>query len=193
MKNDSGRSATPNNRKKIIDAAITLFGEKGVEKTSLADIARTVGISKGTLYYYYSTKNDLIFDITKVHMEEITGGIFSIIDQKKETVSWQWLLKHLIETLLESETRTKLHLYLIQEALLGNLELKERFQKTYTQWFDMVQDAFFKTTSIEKDLSVHARLLVSFIDGLIIQSSIGLEAMPLDQAISEISKTIFDE
>lgn len=181
-----------NNRQKIIDAAIQLFGEKGVEKTSLADISKKVGISKGTLYYYYSTKNDLIFDITEVHMEKITGGIFSNIEKNKGEVTWESLLKLLIETLLKSETRTRLHLYLLQEVLLGNEELKMRFEKTYNQWFQMIQDGFTQTTSIEKDLTIHSRLLVSIIDGMIIQSSIGLASLRLDDVIFEISKTIND-
>lgn len=181
-----------NNRQKIIDAAIQLFGDKGVEKTSLADIAKKVGISKGTLYYYYSTKNDLIFDITEVHMEKITGGIFSNIEKKQGDITWQSLLTHLIETLLKSETRTRLHLYLIQEVLSGNHELKDRFQKNYDQWFQMIQDGFTQTTSIDKDLSIHARILVALIDGMIIQSSIGLKSLNLDDVIHEVAKTIND-
>ena len=58
----------------IIKVATELIGKKGVEKTSLADIAREAGISKGTLYYYYPTKNDirtckLVFEIAFIDLE----------------------------------------------------------------------------------------------------------------------------
>ncbi|NLB53646.1 MAG: helix-turn-helix transcriptional regulator, partial [Syntrophomonadaceae bacterium] len=40
-----------------------LMAEKGIIKTSLADIAREVGISKGTLFYHFASKDDLVNDI----------------------------------------------------------------------------------------------------------------------------------
>ena len=36
----------------IIDTASAFFADRGVYGTSLGDIAKSLGISKGTLYYY---------------------------------------------------------------------------------------------------------------------------------------------
>lgn len=187
------RKARINNRDKIIETAIKLIGERGVEGTSLADIAKDVGISKGTLYYYYSSKNDLIFDITKDHMDKITANIFSLIESKKEETSLHDTLKLLIETLLKSETRTRLHLYLIQEVLSGNENLKERFVETYRQWFQMIQEGYSLLTSQQRDLTVQARILVAIIDGLIIQGSIGAGAIPVDEIIREMTRVLVEE
>jgi len=187
------RKARVNNRDKIIETAIKLIGERGVEGTSLADIAKDVGISKGTLYYYYSSKNDLIFDITKDHMDKITANIFSLIESKKGETSLHDTLKLLIETLLKSETRTRLHLYLIQEVLSGNENLKERFVETYRQWFQMIQEGYSLLTSQQRDLTVQARILVAIIDGLIIQGSIGAGAIPVDEIIREMTRVLVEE
>ena len=190
MEKKPSRKAKSNNRNKIIEAAIRLIGEKGVEGTSLADIARDVGISKGTLYYYYSIKNDLIFDITQDHMDKITENIFSLIEENKGKISWQDMIKLLIEMLLKSETRTRLHLYLIQEVLSGNEDLKKRFVETYTHWFQMIQDGYEILSTRKKDLTVHARILVSVIDGLIIQASMGISDVPLELIIQELARLI---
>lgn len=193
MEKKSVRKARVNNRDKIIETAIKLIGEKGVEGTSLADIAKDVGISKGTLYYYYSSKNDLIFDITKDHMDKISANIFSMIENKKGETSLHDTLKLLIETLLKSETRTRLHLYLIQEVLSGNEDLKDRFVETYRQWFQMIQDGYSLLTSQKRDLSVQSRILVAIIDGLIIQGSIGAGAIPVDEIIREMTRVLDEE
>lgn len=193
MEKKSVRKARVNNRDKIIETAIKLIGERGVEGTSLADIAKDVGISKGTLYYYYSSKNDLIFDITKDHMDKISANIFSMIENKKGETSLHDTLKLLIETLLKSETRTRLHLYLIQEVLSGNEDLKERFIETYRQWFQMIQDGYSLLTSQKRELSVQARILVAIIDGLIIQGSIGTGAIPVDEIIREMTRVLDEE
>lgn len=190
MEKKQKRKARANNREKIIETAIKLIGEKGVEGTSLADIARNVGISKGTLYYYYSSKNDLIFDITKEHVDKISSNIFSLIEEKKLETTWQEMLRLLIENLLKSETRTRLHLYLIQEVLSGNEDLKKRFIETYSQWFSMIQEAYQLLTDKNKDLSVYARVLVAIMDGLIIQGSIGAGGIPLDEIIEIMTRVI---
>ena len=44
----------------IINCAAKLFAKRGVGSVSLRDIADELGISKGTLHYYFKTKEDLI-------------------------------------------------------------------------------------------------------------------------------------
>ncbi|RXM17509.1 TetR/AcrR family transcriptional regulator, partial [Citrobacter sp. AAK_AS5] len=41
------------------DAALELFVEKGFAATRLDDVAARAGVSKGTLYLYYASKEDL--------------------------------------------------------------------------------------------------------------------------------------
>lgn len=43
----------------IIEAALTVFGERGFGATKLEDIARRAGVSKGTLFVYFSSKEEL--------------------------------------------------------------------------------------------------------------------------------------
>lgn len=51
-----------NRKQEIIEGAIDLFYENGLDNTSMQDIANRIGISKGTLYFYYDSKNSLIQD-----------------------------------------------------------------------------------------------------------------------------------
>lgn len=54
----------------IHDAAITVFSHKGYAAASLQDIADTVGILKGSLYYYITSKEHLLFEILdQAHVE----------------------------------------------------------------------------------------------------------------------------
>ena len=43
-------------RDQLIQAAITCFGEKGYYETSMDDIVREAGLSKGALYWYFKSK-----------------------------------------------------------------------------------------------------------------------------------------
>jgi len=67
------RSRAPRRRQQeILEAAALVFHEKGYESTSIQDIADAVGILKGSLYYYITSKEDLLFEIIQgVHEEAL--------------------------------------------------------------------------------------------------------------------------
>ncbi len=50
-------------RNQILDAAATVFAEKGFHRTTTKEIARTAGVSEGTIYNYFSNKSDLLIGI----------------------------------------------------------------------------------------------------------------------------------
>lgn len=56
-------------RQELLDTARRLFIEKGYEKTSVNDILQAVGIAKGTFYYYFTSKEEvleaMILDVVK--------------------------------------------------------------------------------------------------------------------------------
>lgn len=43
----------------LLDAALTVFGERGYRATTLEQVARAAGVSKGTVYLYFASKDDL--------------------------------------------------------------------------------------------------------------------------------------
>ena len=55
----------PQRRREILDAAAQVFYEKGYEAASTRDIAESVGLLKGSLYYYIDSKEDFLFEIIK--------------------------------------------------------------------------------------------------------------------------------
>lgn len=48
-------------KRKIFEASMKLFAEKGYEGTSIEEITSEVGVAKGTLYYHFTSKEE-IFD-----------------------------------------------------------------------------------------------------------------------------------
>lgn len=58
---DNGGSTTRGTtRDRILEAALILFNSRGPDRVTTAEIARTVGINEGNLYYYFKTKEALI-------------------------------------------------------------------------------------------------------------------------------------
>jgi AcrR family transcriptional regulator len=68
----------------IIKSAAHAFGRKGFHATTLEEIAADLKVTKASLYYYFSTKEELLFEVHLLSMEDVLGRITRI---KAETAS----------------------------------------------------------------------------------------------------------
>ena len=50
-------------RNQILDAATTVFAEKGFHRATIKDVARAAGIADGTIYTYFSSKTEVLLGI----------------------------------------------------------------------------------------------------------------------------------
>lgn len=172
----------------IIEGASRLILQKGVDNASLAEIAREIGISKGTLYYYYATKDELVFDIAENHIEKISDDLFALIDQDGGPNSLETALTALVEAILKAETRSRMHLYLIREALTGNQVLKDRFVMTYRRWFEWMQEGLEKTLRRKNEFDILAPILVAVLDGFVIQSMLKVQELRVKNIVHCLMK-----
>jgi len=69
------RSLVELRRRQIIDAAVTLFIEKGFHKTTTRQIARASGLSIGSLYEYIESKEDVLYLVCDAIHAEIEHGV----------------------------------------------------------------------------------------------------------------------
>lgn len=168
-------------QKSILDAASKLITQKGVKNTSLADISKEVGISKGTLYYYYSTKGDIIYDIADIHLKQITEELLSWIDNIDHDIAPEEILKVVFKKILTAETRGKLHLYLISDAVTSNEPLKQRFREKYKEWRITLENGLRKELKKRTgDYGVLSHIILAALDGFTIQWMLGVENIPID-------------
>ena len=62
-------------RKKILEAAATVFSQKGFHQAKMDEIAKQAGVAKGTLYYNFSGKSKLFAATVTEGMEKIIGQV----------------------------------------------------------------------------------------------------------------------
>jgi len=60
---------------KIIQAAIEVFREKGIEKTKVSDIVKAAGIAQGTFYLYFPSRLSVMPAIANAMVEKIIAAI----------------------------------------------------------------------------------------------------------------------
>ena len=67
-------------RKQIMDVALELFADKGYAHTSISQIATKAKISKGLMYNYFKSKDDLLLNL----FEDGMGAMFDLFDPNKD-------------------------------------------------------------------------------------------------------------
>lgn len=80
-------------KRKIFEAAMELFAKKGYDGTSIEEITSVVGIAKGTLYYHFSSKEEIFnflvnegMKLLKNSIEIKTGKFNNSIDKLKAVI-----------------------------------------------------------------------------------------------------------
>lgn len=62
---------------RLMDTASTLFARRGFSTTSIREIAEAMNIEKASLYYYLSSKEDLIYDICRLAHQHLLESVTS--------------------------------------------------------------------------------------------------------------------
>ena len=62
-------------KRKIFETSMELFAKKGYEATSIEEITSVVGVAKGTLYYHFSTKEEIFYFLVEEGMKLLKNSI----------------------------------------------------------------------------------------------------------------------
>lgn len=62
-------------RERILAAAMSVFSQKGWQKTSLDEVAVAAGMTKGAIYWHFRNKNDLFFALLDARLQRDTSPV----------------------------------------------------------------------------------------------------------------------
>ena len=103
------KGARSQKRKKIVDKAWELFAKNGYKETKVEDITKDLGISKGSFYTYFATKDELLY--------EVLGKIKKEINRNLENIN----VNQVPEKVLEDYVKAKMNHAV---KILNNMKLK---------------------------------------------------------------------
>jgi TetR/AcrR family fatty acid metabolism transcriptional regulator len=73
--------ASPDKYRRIINAAIKVFAQKGFFHAKVADVARAADVADGTIYLYFKNKDDLLISIFEHSMEHFIKRAHEELDK----------------------------------------------------------------------------------------------------------------
>ena len=124
-------------KNQILNAAEDVFTRKGLDDARMDDIAEETGLSKGTLYLYFKSKDDLIIAI----LDRIFQGIFKLIDARKdEEISATEAVKQFTEEAIR-DYKMMMHIMPVAYEFLALAFRNKTVQKALKQYFIHYMDA----------------------------------------------------
>ena len=108
-------------RRDIAIACTELLLEKGMKNLTITEIAKTAGIGKGTIYDYFSNKEEIVFEIIRNFIEKHHHNLLSQSDKKTST---KQKVLYLFDVFLSEYMPYEKHLDVFREYLSVTLSSK---------------------------------------------------------------------
>jgi len=162
---------------KIMDAAFLLIARQGYESTSIAQIATKAGVSKGLMYNYFTSKEDLLEKMVANAMKQGDETIGSLItDDPAITLTniFTWFFKQLRERPDHWKIMTELTLKIEKFEFIHDMASNK--MKTYVSFIEsMLTSLGFENASGE------SKLIGALFDGIAMQYFVIREEYPLEE------------
>lgn len=134
------RASYSNRRQEISDAAVRVFNRMGYQGASLTAVAAELGVDRATLYYYFSSKEQLFDEIVRSVLERNDALARRIADS---AISPARKMRELVSALILSYAETYPLLFIYIREDLGHVSDKR------STWSEHMKDL---NRSIEKSM-----------------------------------------
>ena len=74
-------------REKIIEAAAELFSHRSYHEVMMEEVAKLTDVAKGTVYNYFTSKEELYFSIMKIRMEKLINSVKEKISSESNSIN----------------------------------------------------------------------------------------------------------
>ena len=126
----------------ILDAAKRLFSEKGLHGTSLRDLEKASGVSKGLILHHFETKENLYNAVQDLLIQEYTAQMADLREVSKDLLE---IITNAIRESLSYNTNNtefrRIALWSYLEGLERNTELEKRFTASLINGMRMGQQS----------------------------------------------------
>jgi TetR/AcrR family transcriptional repressor of uid operon len=181
-------------REKILESAIECFAKTGFDRTKMDDIASLSDVSKGTLYLYFKSKEDLFYGICQSSLKKIKEQLNGMLITKENLASdaekfYDYLQKEvnpyhnlvLLEMSVMATRNPRLRKVLMQHRVNRHQVISE--------FIEVQIKKGFARKDVNKDAIASG--LIGLYEGLVINKVMGVEDSTNRKAWSDTIRAIF--
>jgi AcrR family transcriptional regulator len=179
-------------RQDLMDAALHVFAEKGIGRTTVSDIAQAAGVAKGTFYLYFDSKEHLVAGLKERFVDRILEHA-SLLYARVGKDDWWQLVDHTLTSFVDFmlEHRDMIHV-MVQEGATPETspyfaECQRRVDEMFATAIQMGKDAGAFSV---KDPVLVGRFLHYAMDGAIAHAILYDQELDRDRLIASARELV---
>lgn len=169
-------------RDRILATASAQIIQKGIQNTSLAEVAKSIKISKGTLYYHFRSKDSLIEEIARKNFEETALRIKDELE-KFAPKKGKDVLSIAINALTVERKNAKILHFIYLEILQGNKKLGFKILKIYQQMRQTITEAILPFCKTKEEAQKITSIILAISDGANLGNMLGMNELDPVEAV----------
>jgi AcrR family transcriptional regulator len=174
-------------QEKIQEVALALFAEKGVDRTTIGDIAGAAGIAEGTIYRHYSGKEELIWQLFSANYLRLAAQLESLQAGRRDLPGKLRVMVGMFCSLFEQNPDMFRFLLLVQH---GQLARVTEDMQTPVKVIKTVLEAAMARGEIPEQ---NAEVATAMVMGIVLQVAVfkvyGRVTRPLDEVADQLAES----
>jgi AcrR family transcriptional regulator len=172
-------------RVQILETAVQFFAEQGYYNTKISDIAQQLGLAKGTIYWYFDSKEDLFNRAFRHEFEKLARPLYEKALQQDLAAAEKLLAiaQASLDLVADFEDLVFIMFQSMTTPQLGEM-LTHDFKEYYDQFAQIIIPLFEQIG--EPDPAGAASLFFAVLDGLMLQSLIQANMFDNERALAQI-------
>jgi AcrR family transcriptional regulator len=176
---------------RIIKAAFKIFTKKGYHQSTMDDIAKEIGVSKGALYQYFKNKKDLLNEIVLSYHEMFREVLKTSFGKQNNT------------TITEEGSRALLEKYRLHHEMFFEViaiashdqEIKQSLKSEYEKDIKLIEEYLLKQKKIRKlavkiEANTLAQLYIAVYVGMAMKVIMGDDSVEIHRVWSKAIATM---
>ena len=168
---------------KITLSAIELFAKNGFIPTSVDSIAKKAGLSKGSIYTHFKSKEDIFKAIINSLLEFSEDMMKAITDIKDPLIQLEYIVKQSSEFCKKDPEFARLYMSCFFQPELYSI-VKEHISGFYTAWNKMIAGIFKKLK--QNNPEDEAKIFLALLDGLQLHYIFEMKGFDIDRLSNNI-------
>jgi len=165
-------------RQLIMDVALKLFSENGFHATSISQIARKAGISKGLTYNYFDSKNDILDEIMAQGFNEIYDNLDINHDGILTEEEFKFFIHENFRLVRENLEYWKLFFSLLLQPKVS-VTFSEKYAESAEPIFKMFYQFIYSSGSKNPELALMS--VAAMIEGAFLYIVAAPDIFPIDK------------
>ncbi len=172
-------------RASILDAALSVFAEEGYHASSVSSIAKRAEVSKGLLYNYFKSKEEVLLTLVRDLFDYAMELLKIVPDEVITEERFREIIELSIDIPVEEPQRWRLYMSLVFQRDVAELLMQEMAPRMGTYMTSLSQ--YFQSRGYEDPMAA-MRVFSALLDGIQMHCLLDPENFPREQAKQHLIK-----